>query len=57
MKKITVVLVVVLILTACGPSLAIEGRTYKLREDMGAEPLYDGLLQYYYYIPGHSAVC
>ena len=30
---------------------AIEQKAYKLREDFGTEPLYDCILQYYYYVP------
>jgi hypothetical protein len=44
-------LLVIVLLAACGPGLAIEGGAYKMREDMGTEPLYDCTLNYYYYIP------
>ncbi|MFC1800203.1 hypothetical protein ACFL2Z_04775, partial [Candidatus Eisenbacteria bacterium] len=29
----------------------LEKRAYQMKEDFGSEPLYDGTLQYYYYIP------
>jgi hypothetical protein len=39
------------VLLASLPASAITGRAYMLREDMGTEPLYDGALNYYYYVP------
>lgn len=49
--RITIILLIAFLAAACMPALAIEGRAYKMREDMGTEPLYDGVLQYFYYIP------
>jgi hypothetical protein len=48
MMKITPVLLIISLLAACVPVLAIEGHAYKMRDDMGAETLYDGMLNYYY---------
>ena len=49
--KILVIALVLIVLLASIPVMAFEGRAYKLREDMGTEPLYDGALNYYYYVP------
>lgn len=49
--KILAIGLVALVLLASVPASAIESRAYRLREDMGTEPLYDGVLQYYYYVP------
>lgn len=49
--KIVAIWLIAALLAACGPVLAIEGRAYKMREDVGTEPLYDCTLNYFYYIP------
>jgi hypothetical protein len=47
MKYLALALVLVLATSAFG----LEKKAYQMREDFGTEPMYDGALQYYYYIP------
>jgi hypothetical protein len=47
MKYLVLALVLVLATSAFG----FEKKAYQIREDYGTEPLYDGAIQYYYYIP------
>ena len=49
--KFSVIGLVALILVISIPAYALEGRAYKMREDLGFEPLIDGALQYFYYAP------
>jgi len=49
--KSLVISLVALILLMSTSAYSVESRAYKLRDDMGTEPLYDGVLQYYYYVP------
>jgi hypothetical protein len=39
------------VLLASSSAGALEQKAYKMTEDLGNAPLYDGVLQYYYYIP------
>jgi hypothetical protein len=45
------ILALVLLLAAAASAVALETRAYQMKEDFGSEPLYDTVLQYYYYIP------
>jgi len=47
--RLCIVLALVLVLATS--AFAVEKKAYQMREDFGTEPLYDGALQYYYYIP------
>jgi hypothetical protein len=47
MKYLVFVLVLVLATSAFG----LEKKAYQMRDDFGMEPQYDGMLNYYYYIP------
>jgi hypothetical protein len=51
MMKIPVIALILISLLTSIPVMAFEGRAYKLREDMGTEPLSGGALNYYYYVP------
>lgn len=49
---IKLLLVMVLLLATSAFSIGhVEKRAYQMKEDFGSESLYDGALQYYYYIP------
>jgi hypothetical protein len=47
MKYLAFALVLVMATSAFG----LEKKAYQMRDDFGTEPMYDGALQYYYYIP------
>jgi hypothetical protein len=47
--RLCIVLALVLVLATS--ALAMEKKAYQMREDFGTEPLYDCVLNYYYYIP------
>jgi hypothetical protein len=47
--RLCIVLALVLILASS--AFALEKKAYQMKEDFGTEPLYDGALNYYYYIP------
>jgi hypothetical protein len=40
-----------LVLVLATSAFALDKKAYQIREDYGTEPVYDGALQYYYYIP------
>jgi hypothetical protein len=44
-------LVIALVLVIATSAFGFEKKAYQIREDFGTEPLYDCLLNYYYYIP------
>jgi hypothetical protein len=44
-------LVLALVLVLATSAFALERRAYQMKEDFGTEGLYDGALQFYYYIP------
>jgi hypothetical protein len=44
-------LVIALVLIVATSAFGVERKAYQIREDFGTEPLYDGALHYYYYIP------
>ena len=44
-------MVLVLVLVLATSVFGLEKKAYQMREDYGTEPLYDCVLQYYYYIP------
>ena len=45
------ILALLLILLIAASAVALETRVYQMKEDFGSEPLYDNMLNYYYYIP------
>ena len=47
--KLCIVLALVLVLASS--AFAVEKKAYQMKEDFGTESLYDGTLNYYYYIP------
>jgi hypothetical protein len=49
--KVKIVTVITLVLVLASAALAFEMKPYQIKEDFGTEPLYDCVLQYYYYIP------
>jgi hypothetical protein len=50
MKRYMVMAILAALLMS-STAFAIEKQAFMLAEDFGQEPLYDGVLQYYYYIP------
>ncbi len=44
-------IVLALVLVLASSAFALERKAYQMKEDFGTEPLYDGTLHYYYYIP------
>ena len=44
-------IVLALVLVLASSAFALEKKAYQMREDFGTEPLYDGTIGYYYYIP------
>jgi hypothetical protein len=44
-------IVLALVLVLASSAFALEKKAYQMKEDFGTEPLYDGTLNYYYYIP------
>jgi hypothetical protein len=50
-RSLLVVLLVLLLAASAFPKGNLEQRPFQMKEDFGSEPLYDGALQYYYYIP------
>jgi hypothetical protein len=44
-------IVFALVLSVAASAFSLEKQTYQMKEDFGAESVYDGALQYYYYIP------
>ncbi len=44
-------IVLALVLVLASSAFAMERKAYQMKEDFGTEPLYDGTLNYYYYIP------
>lgn len=49
--RIHIGLIALLALLTGSPSFAVEQQAYLYTEEFGQEPLYDGVLQYFYYIP------
>jgi hypothetical protein len=49
--RFAAIICLILVLVAAAPSLAVEKKAFKMRDDFGAEPLQQCFLQYYYYIP------
>jgi hypothetical protein len=49
--RLATVLALMLVLLVVSSASGLEAKTYQFREDFGEEPLYDGALRYYYYIP------
>jgi len=45
------ILTLVILLAAATSAAALETKVYQMKEDFGSEPLYDNMLNYYYYIP------
>jgi hypothetical protein len=44
-------IVLALVLVLASSAFALEKKAYQMRDDFGSEPLFDGTLHYYYYIP------
>jgi hypothetical protein len=44
-------IVLALVLVLASSAFALEKKAYQMKEDFGAEPVYDGWINYYYYIP------
>jgi hypothetical protein len=44
-------LVLALVLVMATSAFGLEKKAYQMRDDFGTDPLYDGAVQYYYYIP------
>jgi hypothetical protein len=40
-----------LVLVLASSAFALEKKAYQMREDFGTEPIYDGTIGYYYYVP------
>jgi len=49
--RLSRILTLVLLLAVAAPAIALETRVYQMKEDFGSDPLYDNMLNYYYYIP------
>ena len=44
-------IVLALVLVLASSAFALEKKAYQMKEDFGTEPVYDGWINYYYYIP------
>jgi hypothetical protein len=48
---VRICMILTLVLVLCTSASAFEMRAFQMKEDFGTEPLYECVLQYYYYIP------